>query len=173
MFWIESVTLVVLSVVTRLSFASRMFTDSAWVCPEARLIGDETNTSFVAAPGVMLKAGESAAGSPDATARRAYPAWVLFRLTLKFATPATAAVAPPPVSVEPATLLSSDSVTELVAVSTRLPLASRISTLTPCDAPAVVFTGGVIHTSCAGIPGVMSKAADVAGESPAEVPDRV
>ncbi len=55
---IASDTLVVLSVVTRLSFTSRMFTVSDCDWSAARLSGRPVKTIFVAAPGVMSNVPE-------------------------------------------------------------------------------------------------------------------
>ncbi len=84
------------------------------------------------------------------------------------ATPPTAATAVVPDSVPPLGLVPAATVTVPVNAVAVFPCASRAVTCTAgvIGAPAVVFVGWTVNTSCAAVPGVMLKPALVAGPTP-------
>ena len=135
--------------------------------PAAVVVGPCRKTRWVGAPGVMLKP-EEVAGAYDGElfAVRVYPVPVLLmERPEKVATPAVTVVAEPPASDPPPGFVPIVKVTcvRLSPVST-LPFASSTATVTAGEIaePATVVVGPWRKTRCAGVPGVMLKADEVA-----------
>src|SRR5512143_3314768 len=116
----------------------------------------------------MLNATLVSEARPLEVARMVYPFAVLLMLRPgQVATPAEAVWVLLPESVPPPGLASSATVTLLVAVPTRLPMESRISTWISgvIATPAVVLYGSTKKCARLGAAGAMSKSMDVADVS--------
>ncbi len=96
-------------------------------------------------------------------------------ISLKVASPLTAATTNVPDNVPPDGLLLIAKVMLSVAVGTRFPPASSTWTLMAgvTDDVAAVFTGSTLNTSCVAVPTVMSKLVEVAVVRPLAVASRV
>src|SRR5215831_2400717 len=127
-----TVTLFV-AVATRLPKASRI---SAWTpgvisAPASVVLGSTKNATRDAAAGVMSKSPETSPVSPLAEAASEYPVPLLLMLSVENdATPATADTVAAPERVPPVGLSRMASVTLVVALVTRFPIASSTSTFT-------------------------------------------
>ena len=170
--------MLVVALVTRFPPASRTSTSTAGVItvPPVAFDGCTRNPSFAAGPTVTVNGLEVAPVSPDAPAVSVYPVPALSIVRVpKLATPLTAATVFVPPRVPFFGFVPIATVTLLVALVTRLPPASRISTCTAgvIVAPPVVFEGCTRNPSCAAAPTVMLNDADVAPASPVAVAVRV
>ena len=96
-------------------------------------------------------------------------------MSLKVASPLTAATTKVPDNVPLPGLLLIASVIESVAVSTKLPKASCTCTLIDGAITTVdtAFVGSALITSCVGAPTIMSKLTDVAVANPPAVASSV
>ena len=170
--------MLVVAVVTRFPPRSRTSTCTAGVIgePAAVLVGCTRNPSLAAAPTATSNGAEVAPVRPLAPAASVYPDPALSTVSVpKLATPLTAATVFVPPRVPFFGFVPIATVTLLVALVTRLPPASRISTCTAgvIVAPPVVFEGCTRNPSCAAAPTVMLNDADVAPASPVAVAVRV
>src|SRR5512135_546192 len=138
------------------------------IAPAAVLAGWEVNTSWVAGPGVMLNATLVSETRPEEVARSVYPFAALLMLRLlNVATPAEALRLLVPERLAPVGLDCSATATVFVAVPTRLPNASRISTCTAgeIEAPAVVVDGSTKKCNRLATAGAISKSTERADVS--------
>src|SRR5207237_7818973 len=130
------------------------------------VLGCVPNTSWVAAPGVILKPLLVAGFRPVAVALSAelVPALLALKST-KLATPFTAATVVVPLSVLPPGLLPSATVTLPVKLGTGFPAGSSAVTCTAglIAATPTVFDGCTVKASWVGVPGMMSNGVLVTG----------
>jgi len=162
---------VFVALLTRFPPASCTWTLMAGViaAPAAVFVGSTIKPSFVAAPTVMSKLAEVAVLNPAPLASNVYPLPTLStEMSLKVASPLTAAAVNVPDKVPLPGLLLMANVIEFVAVTTRFPPASSTWTLMGGLIGEVdtVLVGSTLKTNCAGAPTLISKIAEIAEESP-------
>ena len=124
----------------------------------------------------MSKLAEVAAVNPPAVASSVYPVPVLsMDISLKVASPLTAATTNVPDNVPLPGLLFMAKVILSVAVGTRFPPASCTCTLMAgeIDNVAAVLIGPTLKPNCTALPTVMSKLADVTVLNPPAVASSV
>src|SRR5947208_10455716 len=140
------------------------------------VLGCVPNTSWVAAPGVILKPLLVAGIRPAGEGEGEWLVPVLLALkSPKLATPFTAATVVVPLSVLPPGLVPSATVTLPVKLGTGFPAGSSAVTCTAglIAAPATVFDGWTVKASCVGAPGRMSDGVLVPGAKPPALAARV
>src|SRR5690348_8029746 len=139
------------------------------LAPAALAVGSTVKASLVAAPGVMLKPELVAPVTPVAEALKVYPVPTLsIDKPEKVATPDTGVWPAPPVRAPPPALFPIASETAFAKPVATLSLASSAVTVTAGAMAAwdAALVGSCEKTRCVAAPGVMLKAALVAGVGP-------
>jgi hypothetical protein len=157
-----NVTTVVLSELTRLSFASRTSTVSVFVAPAATLAVVEVKASFAAVPGVTVKVEASEVRPVAVAVMVTEPA--VAPVTTFCAIPPLAVAVPSPVTV-PLPLVFANVTTVELSELTRLSFASRIAIVSVLVAPEATLAVVEVKASFVAAPGVTVNV-DVSEASP-------